>query len=213
MVYSKEDSKSKGIYKITNIINGKFYIGSASSVGGFKRRWDSHKIGLINGKHRNKYLQSAWGKYGKESFIFEIIEIIRDDKIILIREQYYLDTLTSWDTNIGYNICKIAGNTLGTKRSKLVKEKMSLSRLKLKPSIDTRQKMSISRVGNKNNLGKKHSEETKRKISESNKGKGKLTTEQSLIIIKKHKDGEKRKILSKEYNVSLSTIDRAINKK
>jgi hypothetical protein len=46
-----------GIYKILNIVNNKFYVGSASSNGGFKKRWNEHKSGLRNGCHPNKHLQ------------------------------------------------------------------------------------------------------------------------------------------------------------
>lgn len=201
-----------GVYKITNTVNGKIYVGSAASKFGFKSRWDSHMITLKNGNHKNKYLQSAWDKYGKESFTFNILELVSDSDLILSREQYYLDSLMSYDREIGYNICKIAGNTFGTKRSDDTKQKMSLSRLNLKPSIETRYKMSNSQKGNKNNLGNKHNEETKKKISDANKGKTILTNLQNIEIIKKYDSGEKRKYLSKQYNVSLSTIDRAINK-
>ncbi len=38
----ENDIKQKGIYKITNIINGKIYIGSASGKYGIYGRWNSH---------------------------------------------------------------------------------------------------------------------------------------------------------------------------
>jgi group I intron endonuclease len=131
-----------GIYKITNLINGKFYVGSASSNGGFRKRWNEHKSNLNQGKHCNKHLQSAWIKYGADSFYFEIIEIV-NPSIILEREQFYLDTLKP-----DYNVCKVAGNTLGVKLSQQQKDNLS--------------KIGKLRTGEKNPFfNKKHSEDTK----------------------------------------------------
>lgn len=120
--------KSKGIYRIVNLINGKLYIGSTASEGGFKKRWSYHLDGLRHNKHHSIHLQRAWNKYGEQSFVFEIIEIIEDLSIILKREQYYLDSLKSWDRKIGYNICIIAGSSLGVKKT--VEEKLKQSELR-----------------------------------------------------------------------------------
>jgi len=100
-----------GIYKITNKINGKFYIGSTSNKLGFNKRWQKHKRELNINKHSNLHLQNAWNKYGETSFSFEILETCEKEKCIE-KEQFYIDTL-----NPQYNICKIAGSTLGKKHS------------------------------------------------------------------------------------------------
>ena len=92
-----------GVYKITNMINDKYYIGSSDDI---YKRWHSHKYYLDNNKHINKHLQNAWNKYGEENFEFEIIEKC-NHKNKFIREQYYLDKLNPFDKS-GYNICKQA---------------------------------------------------------------------------------------------------------
>lgn len=123
-------------------MNNKIYIGSASSTGGFRKRWNEHKSNLNRGKHHNKHLQSAWIKYSAESFSFEIIETV-DTDIILEREQLYLDTLLP-----EYNTCKIAGNTLGIKLTQKQKDNLS--------------ELGKQRTGDKNTFfNKKHTEETK----------------------------------------------------
>lgn len=94
-------SKICGVYKITNIVNGKFYIGSSNNV---KNRWYQHKRKLNEGKHGNSYLQNAWNKYGDANFKFEIVEEC-DPAIQFEREQFYLNELNPFGDN-GYNIVR-----------------------------------------------------------------------------------------------------------
>lgn len=90
---------TSGIYKITNIKNGKFYLGSTKD---FERRKGDHFRDLKNGNHVNKHLQNAFTVDGEENFKFEIIETCEESDLT-IREQYYLDTLAPFREN-GYNI-------------------------------------------------------------------------------------------------------------
>ena len=60
-----------GIYKITCLTNNKSYIGQSVSI---KRRWATHKRELAAGTHYNEYLQRAYNKYGKDSFVYEILD-------------------------------------------------------------------------------------------------------------------------------------------
>ena len=55
------------IYKITNTVNSKCYIGF---TGNIKRRWKQHKVNRKNGK---KPLYQAFRKYGIKNFTFEVI--------------------------------------------------------------------------------------------------------------------------------------------
>ncbi len=131
-----------GIYKITNIINGKIYIGSAFNIS---NRFSCHKYSLRNNKHKNKHLQSAYNLYGEENFLFEILEIVNDFAILLNREQYYLDIFNSTDKNIGYNIAKKAGNTAGITASLETRKKQSESAKKRpKRKLTDEQKKNIS---------------------------------------------------------------------
>lgn len=115
-----------GIYKITNLENGKFYIGSAAGTGGFSKRWHKHNADFIKNKN-SPYLQNAWNKYGSTQFKFEIL-LICERRECLYYEQKYLDNFKPWDHTIGYNICKVAGSVLGTKRSAVSRAKQSASR-------------------------------------------------------------------------------------
>jgi group I intron endonuclease len=97
---------NQGIYKITNTKTGKIYIGSTINL---HKRHKQHFIDLEGGYHGNSHLQNSYNKYGKESFVFEVVEecagmtmgSLRD------REQYYLDSISDWSSC--YNVAKIVG--------------------------------------------------------------------------------------------------------
>lgn len=79
---------ARGIYKIINVVNNKFYVGSAVD---FARRKRVHWSRLRRGNHSNKHLQSAWNKYGETSFVFVIVEEHGVDVDILAAEDVWLE--------------------------------------------------------------------------------------------------------------------------
>ena len=93
---------NSGIYKITNLQTGKYYVGSTKD---FKRRKQTHFSGLKNNYHPNKHLQNAYNKYGANNFKFEIIEYVKEDLLLDI-EQSYIDNSEKEDI---YNKTYIAG--------------------------------------------------------------------------------------------------------
>jgi len=78
---------ARGIYKIINLINNKFYVGSAVDL---KRRKARHFSELRNGKHNNRHIQAAWVKYGEQAFVFVIVEALPDDANVLVAENIWL---------------------------------------------------------------------------------------------------------------------------
>lgn len=95
-----------GIYKITNIINGRIYVGSTYM---FKMRGPSHKNDLIANRHKNTFLQSDFNKCGAAAFIFEVLEMVEgDEKSRLLCEQKYLDQFFDSGKQC-YNLEKTAG--------------------------------------------------------------------------------------------------------
>ena len=76
-----------GIYKIINVVNNKFYVGSAVN---FSRRKARHFSELRNNRHNNSKLQNAWNKYGEPSFIFVIVEEVQDKLVLLEAENRWL---------------------------------------------------------------------------------------------------------------------------
>ena len=75
-----------GIYKITNKITGKSYIGASENV---EKRWSRHKSDLRKNNHHNPPLQKSWDKYGENNFELKILEKCPKEELLL-REQYYV---------------------------------------------------------------------------------------------------------------------------
>lgn len=132
-------SREAGIYQILNLINNKFYIGSAAD---FYERYHSHLHCLNKSDHHNEHLQRAWNKYGPEVFEFQIIEITRN---LIEREQYWIDSLKACE--LGYNIRKIANSNLGMKFSDEHRAKMSAWQIGNKLSEETKKKISDTLTG------------------------------------------------------------------
>lgn len=157
------------IYKITNLINNKSYIGKTNKEN--KCRWD----GTLKGaKIYNKHLQNSMNKYGVDNFKIDIIDSTKDENELNKKEIYWIAFYNTIDQNYGYN--KTYGGD-GAKLTEETKKKISETILRRKErygyihSPETRKKMSESHKGKKPMLGKHHSEETRKKISDANRGK------------------------------------------
>jgi group I intron endonuclease len=98
------DSVYGVIYKITNIINGKIYIGQTKQKP--NHRWSNHKSISNNKKrHKNMAITSAIGKYGKENFTFEVIDHAFSYDELNNLEEKYIEKLNTLCPN-GYNVLK-----------------------------------------------------------------------------------------------------------
>lgn len=82
------DISARGIYAIINKITGVWYIGMTTVS--FKNRWMHHTEDLLKGEHHNRALQRDFNTYGQEAYVFRILETIRDQQIIPVREKYYI---------------------------------------------------------------------------------------------------------------------------
>ncbi len=148
-----------GVYTITNNANGKCYVGSSINLDNRRKQ---HFSKLLNNKHVNSHLQNAYNKYGKDSFTFEIVEMIEiDDDIknkLLDREQFWIDLL-----NPEYNILPVAGSTLRYHHTEETKRKISKSTKGMQKSEEHAKHIRESQKG------KKLSEEHKKKLSQAAK--------------------------------------------
>lgn len=90
-----------GIYKITNLINGKEYVGQSINI---ERRIKDHflKALNINDCSYNTAIHQAIRKYGAENFDWKIVEECSVDDID-DKERYYIQYFNTLAPN-GYNI-------------------------------------------------------------------------------------------------------------
>lgn len=88
----------KAIYKITNLISHKMYIGQSNNP---MHRWSAHKSHARNGQDIGKSaLYNAIRKYGEENFLFEIIGWFKDYNE---KEKYFIKFYNTKVPN-GYNL-------------------------------------------------------------------------------------------------------------
>lgn len=129
------------VYKITNLVNGKIYIGKHSTDN-----LDDNYMGS------GVVLHQAYQKYGLEHFKKEVIQFYNGGDELNQGEIFWIAKFNSTDPNIGYN------RTFGGDGGGLLEE--------------TKRKISETLKGRVAwNKGKHHSEEQKRKISQANKGR------------------------------------------
>lgn len=171
------------IYKITNNINNKVYIGQT------KQKLSTRIYGHMSFvKADNKrHLYQAIRKYGKDQFSVSIVEEC-DNQLLSDREKYYISLYNATDPEHGYNMTaggesldftkfktdypdkykerneKISKALQGRKQSKESVEKRRLSMIGKRHSTEARQKMSASRKGKSFKKHTPTSQETKEKI-------------------------------------------------
>jgi group I intron endonuclease len=115
----------KGVYQFKNLVNSKLYIGS--TIMTFEKRFYHHLSMLRANKHKNKYLQHSFNKYGEENFEFSIIEVCTKENCLL-KEQYWINTLEVIDKNKGYNINPLASGTPNMSKETIEKRRQTMLR-------------------------------------------------------------------------------------
>lgn len=97
-----------GIYKITNTVNNKVYIGQSIDI---KKRWERHRIVAFNNNYPqyNCLIYKAFRKYGLDKFIFEVLEECGEEDLNRL-ENLYIEKYNSCNKDKGYNmICADEG--------------------------------------------------------------------------------------------------------
>jgi hypothetical protein len=166
------------IYKLTNKITGKQYIGQ--TVKSMAQRWRIH----CSPTSGCTYLSHAINKYGQENFLIEIVEHCNSLDELNKKEQDYIKLFNTLSPN-GYNLTTGGENCLasqetkdkqsaahtgslnaffGKKHTKESRDKLSKALKGREISLEARRKMSIT------NTGKKRTKEARANMSKAQKG-------------------------------------------
>lgn len=187
-----------GIYVIKNKITGQSYVGQTLYLN--KRRRD-HFSALRRGKHPNKKLQTAFDKYGADSFVWDIIDIHVPCEDLDELEEKAIKELSGFTE--GYNQTPFAVNT---NKGKPMKE-------------DTKAKISRALMGNKNGCTPRDAE-ARRHMSEVRCGKksnypawNKGLTKADHPSLEKLSQTKKGHLVSEKTRVKISESLKAYRKK
>jgi len=146
------------IYKATNKINGKSYIGQ--TIFSLKERKGKHINETLNRKD-NIYFHNAMRKHGFSNFTWKILHdnITNIDDLNRLEIFYigYYDTFKN-----GYNLTEGGDGSVGYVHLAETKKKMSAGRKGMKYSDEAKKRLSESRKGKRSPMyGKKHSDKSK----------------------------------------------------
>jgi group I intron endonuclease len=164
------------IYKTTNLVNGKIYIGQ-------DKYNDPRYLGS------GKILHFAFEKHGIENFKKEIVEVCETQEILNQREKFWISYYNSTDRKVGYNIAKGGnggdtlsnhpdkhdiGKRIGESNKKIWSDseyRGKISELrKIQFTEETRQKISMNSSGENNGMyGRTHDTVAKDKMSDAKK--------------------------------------------
>lgn len=151
------------IYKIINVVNNKFYVGSTTNK---KVRFRQHRNLLRGNRHHCKHLQASWNKYGEDKFEFVVVEIVSEGMSLQQVEDIYLLQHVGQPMcyNSGYssdapwrNAPPQATPNFGKVMAQQQKEKIS----------EALKEFYAADYFNHPRVGKKHTEETKLKIKQN----------------------------------------------
>lgn len=143
------------VYKITNLVNGKLYIGKTNNIN---NRWNSH-CSEANLCRKRYPLYLAMKKYGVENFKIEMLETLENEEKCFQRETYWIEffktNIVKYGHDFGYNLSDGGEGPSGHK-----------------DTPEQKKRKSIRQTGNNNNFyGKTHSKESRKRISDARKGK------------------------------------------
>lgn len=120
------------IYKITNLINNKKYIGQTTKYYP-SERFRRHITDSIN--HRiDTYFSKAINKYGEKAFVFQIIDTANNQEELNRKEKIYIKFYDTLNRNKGYNLTEGGISSGGNTYKYRTEEQMEKTKAKLSKS-------------------------------------------------------------------------------
>ena len=123
------------VYKITNLVNGKIYVGQTTRT--LPQRWAEHK----RGKDRCSVLNAAIKKHGFQNFGREVLQVCSSQDELNKQEVFWISELSANKRGVGYNM------SLGGKHAPLTENarlKLSLAKKGVKKSPETIARMRVA---------------------------------------------------------------------
>lgn len=153
---------SQVIYKIINLVNDKFYVGSTTNKN---ERFRTHRNKLRRGVHHCAHLQASWSKYGEEKFAFRVVAEIPAGESLQAAEDLWLAE------HVGKPYCFNTGIRSGAPWRFTPKENhpnfgKPVSEEQREQISQTLKEFYAQDYFNHPRVGKQHTEETKAKIGE-----------------------------------------------
>lgn len=169
------------IYKVTNKVNGKIYVGKTSTS--IEKRWKNH-VWTSKRATTTSILHHAIRKYGEECFEVTLLDEASTKEALNEKERFWISQLDARNDAIGYNIAVGGEGGIGGPMFKGHKH-----------SEETREQMSTSRRGAGNSNFGNH-----RVMPESEKSKHGLSGERNGMFGKHHTSAAKAKSREKHLN-------------
>ena len=145
------------IYKITNLINQKVYIGKTNYLS-IQDRWYEHLKDYCKREEEKRPLYSAMQKYGVQNFIIELVETVETDEIACEREKFWIEYYRSY---IGFSDCNGYNATLGGDGKSYITEQekqeicqyyLRVKQVKATAEHFSRDKDTVSKILKENNI-------------------------------------------------------------
>lgn len=189
MTEEKPKDKDYYIYKTTNILNGKFYIGKRH----YRKRDENWYLGS------GIYLKRAIEKFGRENFKKEIIEWCSSSEEVNLREKFWIAELNALNPKIAYNLAPGGeGGFLGEEAHK--KTSLKLKGRKLPKEVI--EKMSKAKKGKKKS--KEHIEKIRKTLT-GRKRTEKEVENMSKGILKLYEEGFESPVQIPIYQYDINT--------
>lgn len=206
------------VYKHTNIINGKIYIGKSNNP---TSRWSRHiydaKKNRNNGS-KQLLFHKAINKYGSSNFILEILQEYASNEEALVGEKFFINKFMSNNCNIGYNLTEGGEGVSGYHRTPEECKNISIRNSGIRngmygkiESIESRTSRGnkISKTKKSSKISKQITNQTidKLKIAVKEKLSQKLTDDQKNEIINLYNSGKFiKRDLAARFGIGLKTI-------
>lgn len=152
------------IYKITNIVNGKLYIGQTTKT--LDERIKNHHNAFVSGK--DTHLYRSMRKYGWDKFQFSVIVYASSQDVLNELEEFYI---RKYDTvRNGYNMAY--GGTVNVMYSESVAKKhdAKMRTKSVREKISKSMKLSYAKRGGASAEHRKHLSDNKKKFYASDRG-------------------------------------------